>query len=108
MNDNKEQDYKTPIIFAYLIPIFTGIAVYLMFGEKDRNLRFHAIQAIIYGLVIVIIFNLPGFLFSNFYLSFVKLGIGILAWVYGLYVGYQGYIGNVIYIPVIGEMAKKA
>lgn len=108
MHDNKEQDHKIAIIFAYIIPIFTGIAVYLMFGEKDRDLRFHAIQAILYGLVVVVIFNLPWFFFPYFYLGFVKFIVEILAWIYGIYVGYQGYMGNIIYIPVIGEMAKKA
>lgn len=113
MQEKPDSDNKIWFIVAYLIPILTGIIAYVMYADKDKNMKFQAVQSILYGIAMIIgyyilvviffllLFAIPGVLFIPNLLLF-------LAWLYGLYVGYQAFNGTMASIPVIGEMAKKA
>ncbi|WMT51338.1 MAG: hypothetical protein RE471_00300 [Ferroplasma sp.] len=106
MSDNNENSIM--YVIAYLIPILTGIFVYIT-SDKNQRLRFHAVQAIILGIVMIVvdiifyiiaILLLP--LFPIFYLGDI---IDVFIWIYGLYVGYKGSLGTDIRIPYIGDYA---
>ncbi len=83
----------------------SGIIVYVLFSYRDRTMKFHAVQAILLGIVITVIEILSIFLF--FPVSIVANIFTILLYFYGLYVGYKAYKGVNIAMPVIGDMANQ-
>ncbi|MCL4314737.1 MAG: hypothetical protein M1454_03325 [Candidatus Thermoplasmatota archaeon] len=97
-------DDKILYIFAYLLTWLSGIIVLFLNQGKNRNLRFHALQAFVLGVAITIISFFS--IFSPFPLNiFVDL-FAFLLWLYGVFVGYRAYNGVNIKIPVIGEIAE--
>ncbi len=86
-------------IGTYFFTWLSGIIVYLFTNKKeDKYLKFHAMQAILLGIVITIIGLLP--------IPFIGI-ISLILWVYGLYVGYKASEGMDIEMPVIGDFAKE-
>jgi uncharacterized membrane protein len=102
------EDNSIMYVVAYLIPILTGIFVYIFYGNNKR-LKFNAVQSIILGIAIIML-DVIFYLISLFilvpllYLSYI---IGIILWLYGLYIGYKASLGTDISIPYIGEYAEK-
>jgi uncharacterized membrane protein len=84
-------------IFAYLLTWLSGILMYITVGQTDKRMKFHALQAILLGVVLFIIGWIP-------ILGWI---IELLGWLYGLYIGYMAYTGTDIEMPVIGDFAKQ-
>lgn len=97
-------DDKILYIFAYLLTWLSGIIVLLLNQGRDKNMRFHALQAIVLGIAITVIgvfsilFPFPVSLFVDMFT--------FLLWLYGIYVGYRAYQGVNIRIPAIAEIAE--
>ncbi|MCL4452890.1 hypothetical protein [Ferroplasma sp.] len=103
-----KEDNSIMYVIAYLIPILTGIFVYIFYGENKR-LKFNAVQSISLGIAIIIL-DVIFYLISFSILapvSYISDIIGILLWIYGLYIGYKASLGTDIYIPYIGEYAAR-
>ncbi|MCL5008413.1 MAG: hypothetical protein M1156_00795 [Candidatus Marsarchaeota archaeon] len=107
-----QSEDKIMFIIAYLVPILTGIVVYILYAEKDKRLRFHAVQAILYGIAFLVIYAILSLILSFFAVFIVALILldlfALLAWLYGLYIGYEAYMGRQALIPVISDYAQKA
>jgi len=88
---------------AYLLGWVTGLVVYLM--EKDnKNLRFHALQSIVFfGLVTVIHILLGGFYYTWMLVELVNV-VALVVWVVCLVKAYQG---ETFEIPVVADIVKK-
>lgn len=106
---------------AYLLTVITGAIIYLTADKEDKYVRFHAIQAILYGLamtifvvilvvidfVVVIVLNIAtGFLGCCCGSGFWVLII-IIIFVPTIFLIYQAYVGNKFKIPVLGDLAEK-
>ncbi|MEM3555647.1 MAG: hypothetical protein QXF56_02945 [Candidatus Micrarchaeia archaeon] len=85
-------------ILIYFFPWLTGLIFYLV-EKEDKKIRFHAMQSILLGIVI--------WLCWLFFFLIVTPFIGILLWLYGLYVGYKESQGETIRIPYLAEFADK-
>jgi uncharacterized membrane protein len=99
-----KEDLGILFLFSYFLFWISGIIVFILYGNKDKRLRFHAIQAVVYGIAITIFDLVFGWL--------PILGIPIhvaslLLWVYGLYVGYMASRGKDILMPIIGAFVPK-
>lgn len=98
-------------IVAYVLPVLSGLFVYLLYGHKDQRLRFQSAQSIIYWIAVLIVYYVLTTIFSITTL-FVLMPIAwiffLLAWLYGLWVGYQAFLGNDMSLPTVGELAKTA
>jgi len=89
---------------AYVVTIITGIIFLLT--DKRPEVRFHSMQAILFGIVWVVI----GFLSSG-----VRLGLlSVLFWLasIGMFVLWivlmiQGFQGNHFKLPIIGDLAEQ-
>jgi len=103
--DEISNNNRIMYIFAYLLTWVSGIIVYILYADRDKNMKFHAVQAILLGLVITVISILSFFLFFPF--SIIVNLFTFLLYIYGLYVGYKAYTGVNIMMPVIGDMAKQ-
>jgi uncharacterized membrane protein len=97
-NTAKGSDESILYLVTYLLTWLTGILIFITAGQKNKRLKFHAVQAIIVGIIIFILGWIP----------FIGWLIAVVLWLYGMYVGYQaGYQGKDILMPVIGDFAKK-
>ncbi len=101
-------DNKLMSLIAYILPLgwswLSGLLVYFTVGKEDDEVRFHAVQAIILGVVIAVL-EIIGVITIIGWL--ITLPLGLLLWLYGLYVGYKAYQGERMLMPVIGEYAVK-
>jgi uncharacterized membrane protein len=84
---------------TYLLGWVTGILFFLV--EKDPDIRFHALQSIIFfgSLTILGILPVLGWLLSPFLFL-----IGLVGWIVLLVKAYQG---EKFKLPIIGELAVK-
>lgn len=96
------QKKEVSFILTYLLEWLTGIIFYLVAGDKNPRLKFHAMQAILLGLAAIVLTWVVG-LFAGFAAEIVAL----IIWIYGMYVGYQAYEGTDIVVPVLGDYAKQ-
>jgi len=82
---------------AYLLLFVSGIIIYLIEKDKpdkSRYVMFHAVQAIILGVVLSIISIVP---FIGQLVVFITLVVMM----------YKAYTGEEYHLPVIGEYAEK-
>jgi uncharacterized membrane protein len=93
------EDEKTKGALAYIIPLLTGIIV-LLIGGDSKFLKFHALQSIVYGIVIWIIAVVLSWVFC---LGFIIWIVGML---YAWYGAYMIYTGKPFEIPVIADFVK--
>jgi uncharacterized membrane protein len=102
MSASKSQKQERNLILCvgtYFFTWLSGIVVYLFINKKeDAYLKFHALQAILLGIAIFVVFWIP--------IPFFPI-LSLILWIYGLYVGYEASQGNDIEMPIIGEFVKK-
>ncbi|MCL5427927.1 MAG: hypothetical protein M1321_01975 [Candidatus Marsarchaeota archaeon] len=111
-NATKSED-KIMFIVAYLVPVLAGVVVYVLYADKDRELRFHAVQSILFGVAFWVLWWILGAIFfisfaGHFIWGEVLDAVMALLWLYGLYVGYNAFMGRRILIPVAGNLAKES
>ncbi len=105
----KSENDKIMFFIAYILPVISGILIYVLYADKDKRLKFHAVQAIIYWIVAAVIVWILEFLFVFFFfLLFLIPLLWLLVWIYAMYIAYQAFNGTDMEVPYIGEMAKKA
>jgi uncharacterized membrane protein len=107
--DNTKPENKVYFIIAYIIPIITGLIVLFINEGKDKRLKLHAIQAIFLGILLIlisVIFGFIGFLSLGLF-SVIGAILELLIWLYGIYVGFEGYAGRDVEIPTITSYAKR-
>jgi len=107
---------------CYVLTIITGI-VFLVLEpyNKNRNIRFHAFQAIFLGLAMIavsIIFSIVIGILVSVMISTGAIGlvrvIGMLGWLINLaelgvvvFMAYKTYNRELVVLPIIGPLAQK-
>ena len=82
-------------VFSPLVPII------LLLMEDKKNvpfIKFHAVQSLAIGIVLVIIVPIIGVL---------TFGCGFVLWVIMLYWAYKAYQGEMFNIPIVTDFIKK-
>ena len=107
-------DGNVTALIGYIVGI---IALVLIFIEKDNKfVRFHAFQAALYWAAAVVIYIILTFLlgFFAFFSSGIAYLLSLLISLFGLvvtggmiFLAIKSYQGEVIKLPVIGEMAEE-
>lgn len=84
-------------IFSPLVPI-----IMLLMEEKKKRpfLKFHAVQALILGIVEFILYAVLGWII-------VGLCLGVVLFGYMIYLGVKAYNGESVTVPLITDMIKK-
>ena len=86
-------------ILVYLLEWLTGIIYFFARGNKDKRMKLHALQAIMLGVI--------GIVLSVFsFIDFVWV-LSLLVWLFGMYVGYEASTGKDVDIPVITDFCKR-
>ncbi len=108
---------------AYLLGLITGIIVFLISEPRDRFLKFHAVQSILFHIAIIVI----GIVLSAAMLPFAMvsggmgypaypgmLGLGAVWVLYGIVVFIiwivlmiRAYSGQKYKLPVLGDFAEE-
>lgn len=87
------QDDKLWALLSYIFSPIIGIVVLLMEDKKNRPfLKHHAVVSIAVGVVTIL-------------LSWAC--IGLIAYIYGIYVGIKAYQGETVEVPVISNFVRK-
>lgn len=85
-------DDKLWALLAYVVTPIVPIILMLMEDKKNRPfLRAHNAQALVLGII---------FLLTS------GLCIGLLVWLYSVYLGFQAYQGKLVTIPFITDFVK--
>ena len=99
---NEQSNFKNAIfIFAYLFEWLSGIIVYVL-AEGNKREKLHAMQAIVLGVCAIAVSIIFGFT-----VPVLSALLGLLIWVYGLYIGFKAYNGVDVEIPIITDFVKK-
>lgn len=86
------QDDKLWALLSYIFCPIVGAIVLLMEDKKTRPfLKYNAVVSIVLGLL--------------FWLTSC-IGIGFLAWIYSLYLGYKSYQGEMVEVPVVSDFVR--
>ena len=97
------QTNHTAAALAYLLGLITGLYFYLT--SKDKFVRFHAMQSIIFSIVAAIVSYLVGMFLFTLYFLIPLINLAFLAlW---LFLMYKAYKGEKFKLPVIGDFAEK-
>jgi uncharacterized membrane protein len=101
VNQEVTSDDKLWALLAYILSPIVPIIIILMEDKKNRPyLKAHNVQALIVGIIIVLLSVLIGWT--------VILGcIPFLVWLVMIYWGIQAYQGKYVTIPVITDWCKK-
>ena len=95
---------------CYLFTIITGI-VFLVLApyNQNRTIRFHAFQAIFFGIGVFVFYILWGFVsvISHGLLFLLTPLIGLFFFGLWLYLMWAAYTNKRIKLPVIGDLAEK-
>ncbi len=91
----RTDDEKMKGALAYVLSWLTGIIV-LLIASDNKFLKFHAMQSIVFGIILTII-GCVG--------SFICIGsiIAFIGWLYTLYGAYLVYTGKPFRIPVVAD-----
>ncbi len=101
-NPDVTSDDKLWALLAYVLSPIVPIIILLMEDKKNRPfLKAHTIQALVGGIVIVIVSAVIGWIpFIGWIPSFVL-------WLAMIYFGYQAYLGKYVTMPVITDFCKR-
>ena len=94
------RDNRPLYLLAYVFTIISGIVLYLTLAKTDARLRKHSIQAIILGVIMLI---LDGIFFL---MPIIGEVLAILVWLYGIYIGFEAFNGTDVRIPWITDMVE--
>ena len=87
------QDDKLWALLSYIFCPLIGIVVLLLEDKKNRPfLRYNAVVSIVLGVIAIV-------------LSWAC--IGIIAWIYAIYLGVKAYKGEWVEVPVISDWVRK-
>ena len=88
INDTDKLWALLSMIFAPLV----GIIALLIEDKKSRPfIKYYAVQSIILGVLSILLSGVC---------------IGVIVWVYGIYIGIKAYGGEYVQIPVITDFCK--
>ena len=88
-------DEKMKGALAYVLSWVTGIIVLLIAGD-NKFLKFHAMQSIVFGIILFIIGTIGWIICIGPLISFI-------GWVYTLYGAYLVYSGKPFRIPIVAD-----
>lgn len=97
----KHDENRPAYILCYIVAWVSGLAVYLTLGQRDKKLKFHSMQAMFLGFLIMVFWALAYLPL----LSWLNL-VAIVFWLGGLYVGWEASQGRDVDMPFISSYAK--
>jgi uncharacterized membrane protein len=86
------QDDKLWALLSYIFPPLVGIIALLIEDKKNRPfIKYNAVVSIVLGILVAV-------------LSWAC--IGVIIWIYSIYLGIKSYQGDVVEVPVISDFVR--
>ena len=92
-------------VLSYLIPPFTGIAVFVM-EKNNKFVRFHAMQSILFGVAAFILSAIANALVVVFIGIIIVPLLSLALFLAWLFVMWKAYQNEEYMLPIIGQIAK--
>ncbi len=92
-------------VLSYLIPPFTGIAVFVM-EKNNKFVRFHAMQSIMFGVAAFVLTAIANALIIVFIGVIIVPLLSLALFLGWLFVMWKAYQNEEFMLPVIGQLAK--
>lgn len=101
INPDITQDDKLWALLSYIFSPLIPLIMILVEEKKARPfIKFHAVQALILGLLMDVLYLVLGWVF-------VGLCLGLALYVYMIVIGIKAYGGQTMTVPVVTDMIKK-
>lgn len=101
INPDITQDDKLWALLSYIFSPLVPLIMILVEEKKARPfIKFHAVQALILGLLMDVLYLVLGWVF-------VGLCLGLALYVYMIVIGIKAYGGQTMTVPVVTDMIKK-
>jgi uncharacterized membrane protein len=101
INPEITQDDKLWALLSYIFSPLIPLIMILVEEKKARPfIKFHAVQALILGLIMDVLYIALGWIF-------VGLCLGLALYIYMIVIGIKAYGGETMTVPVITDMIKK-
>ena len=101
LNPDITSDDKLWALLSYIFAPLVPIIMLLMEDKKRRPfLKFHAVQALILGIIEMIFYVALGWIF-------VGLCLGLVLFGYMIFLGIKAYNGESVKVPLITDWIKK-
>lgn len=103
---------KIAVLIAYIFSLLGGLIIYFM-EKENKFVKWHAMQALILGIVQVASFVVISVLLGMipfigwFFFSWLGWVISVVAWVFGIVALIQAFGGKTFRIPWISKLADK-
>lgn len=95
------QDDKLWALLSYIFSPIIPIIMLLIEEKKNRPfLKFHAVQALILGIVALVFYTILGFLIIGFCL-------GLAVQIYMIYLGIKAFGGETVTVPFVTDLIRK-
>ncbi len=86
------QDDKLWALLSYIFSPLIGIIVLLLEDKKNRPfIKYNAVISIILGILVILLSGIC---------------IGLLIWIYAIYLGIKSYQGEWVEVPVISDFVR--
>ena len=101
INSDITSDDKLWALLSYIFAPLIPLIMLLMEDKKNRPfIKFHAVQALILGIIEFILYAVLGWIF-------VGLCLGLALFIYMIYLGVKAYGGETLAVPLITDWIKK-
>ena len=101
INPEISSDDKLWALLGYIFSPLIPLIMLLMEDKKKRPfIKFHAVQAIVLGVVEFILYAVLGWIF-------VGLCLGLALFAYMIYIGVKAYQGEYVVVPMVTDFIKK-
>jgi uncharacterized membrane protein len=95
------QDDKLWALLSYIFAPLISLIMLLIEDKKNRPfIKFHAVQSLILGIVMLVLYLVLGWVI-------VGACLGLVLYVYMIYIGIKAYQGESVSVPLITDMIKK-
>ncbi|MCL1988574.1 MAG: hypothetical protein FWG64_11500 [Firmicutes bacterium] len=95
-----ELEERLAAALSYVLGIISGLFM-IVFVQDNKNVRFHALQSILWFLVLLLVDLLLGW-----FTPFGRL-ISLVGFASMLFLAYNAYMGKKFKIPMLGDVAEK-
>lgn len=99
-----DMDPKLAAALSYVFWFITGIIFFIM-EKENKHVRFHAMQSILASVALLIVNTVLSFIpILGWLLMILIVPLAFVLWVYLMYKAYQG---EMVKLPIIGDIAMQ-
>ena len=92
-------------LFCYAFWFVSGIVILVM-ERENKFVRFHALQSVIWFVLLTVVQWILGFLAFLPFIGILSWAVGVLCFASWIYLMYMAFKGNKFKLPMIGDVVE--